>query len=107
MNVLTANLLKGLLQRPCLQGSDNIQRKGLFDAHKGSRIKLYFWKHCTVCQNQSWTDERNSYDVVLRLLSALTKTSTIMDWKRRTNKNKLYFLSVKIKWNELGPDYKY
>lgn len=67
------------------------------DAHKGSRIKLYFWKGSTVCQKKGWTDERNSYDAVLRLLSALTKKSTIMDWKRRTNKNKLYFTNVEIK----------
>lgn len=93
--MLTANLLKGLLQCPCLQGSGCTQRKGLFDAHKGSRIELYFWKGSTVCQKKGWTDEKNSYDVVLRLLSALTKKSTITDWKRGTSKNKLYFTNTK------------
>lgn len=97
--MLTANLLKGLLQCPCLQGSDDIQRKG---AYEGRRTELYFWKCSTVCQNRGWTDERNSYDVVLRLISALSKKSTIMDWKRRTNK--LYFISVKIKRDEFRPD---
>jgi len=47
--VLTANLLTELLQCPCLQGSGCLQRKGLFDALKGSRIELCFWKGNTVC----------------------------------------------------------
>lgn len=50
-----------------------------------------------MCQKKGWTDEKNSYDFVLRLLSVLTKTSTITDWKRRINENKIYFTNGEIK----------
>lgn len=33
------------------------------------------------------------------------KKSTSMDWKRRTNQNKLYFISAKIKRDEFRPDF--
>lgn len=105
--MLTANLLKGLLQRPCLQGSDDIQRKGLIGAHERRRTELYFWKRSTVCQNRGWTDERNSYDVVLRLLSALSKKEHKygLEKKNLFYQNKLYFISAKIKRDEFRPDF--